>query len=791
MSDKSLKIIDFSNGIKQTEIQHNFDVIQDEINNERRAVGGPGISYGFGFTLNDFSLTIAEGCLIANDGSEVYIDTTTMSIDKPILIEKSELLISTDEYNRVKLAEKPYALTRLTTSDNIELAKSGVKVVLSEDNTQALSIASINDNYVTLNAITDLANKKLDVFYNITYKRRDVIFIDTNYKLQYRQGITSPSPSVPEVKETEYSYMLGYIEVNGFGVDSVGNEIATIKFVKDFKSVRNVYTDSNNKLYLCGLPFDSLKTIHVIEPTDPDEFALWYDSFSNELKVWRHTDYSEFTDAIAFTSSDPNHPQKFDTNVRYKYGVKQLKVYLNGNELVVGKEFEEGSDITDLQKEDTTSWTKQFHIITKLAKGDMISYRITRYDGYAEWVAANNKSYNMAKERFIWTPEYISYLSFMGEHDLKHFFFNSKTNRNMLFTPGKNSLEIMINQVPLHSDQFDEITINDAIAGDECSFIRRQLVSYYDFKSDFDEYKIAEAYENVGVGFKLNAALQNKTSYIEAIVTHRVNSNPIAKRFQRSATFVAEDTAVYVKYIQTENGSEFQEPIFTCASPFRYQENQLEVFLNGKHLDKGIGFIELATANDDKGSNLFSFKVIANITDGDRVSYKITSTVYSYDHVQNLLAGFQDQIDSVHALVQQNNVIVNDMNQKIEDYTADIRSHIETLSNIEANLDSKYLAKDVKIDKDNLSKAMYEGIAMNNIDTILTVSENNQRFDVSNIFSSNDFVILTNINSNKMLCKNVDYVIQNENSYTFLTILTSDVIPSHHIYVTGIRFNKA
>ena len=32
MSDKKLKLIDFSSGIKQTEIQENFDIIQSEIN---------------------------------------------------------------------------------------------------------------------------------------------------------------------------------------------------------------------------------------------------------------------------------------------------------------------------------------------------------------------------------------------------------------------------------------------------------------------------------------------------------------------------------------------------------------------------------------------------------------------------------------------------------------------------------------------------------------------------------------------------------------------------------------
>lgn len=790
MNDKKLKLIDFSNGIKQTEIQENFDIIQSEIDKERRAVGGPGISYGFDFKLDGFKLSISEGCLIANDGSEVYVDNMTLEIDKPILIEKKQLLSTVDEFNRLKLPDKPYANTRMTTSDNVDLKVAGVKVVQSVDNNIELSIANINDYYLTLNSLEGLTNMKLDVFYNATYKRRDVIFIDRNYKLQYRQGITSPSPSVPEVKETEYMYMLGYLEIDGFGVDALGKEIATIKFIKDFKSVRNVYTSSDNKLYLCGQAFDSIKTIHTVEPTNPEEFALWYDSFSNELKVWRHTDTAEFVDAITFTSTNPNHPQNFDTNVKYKYGQSQIKVYLNGKELEKDKEFEEGSDLTELQKEDALIWSKQFHIISKLGRGDIVTYRITRYDGYAEWVAANTKSYTMAQERFIFSPNYLSYMTFTANHDLQHFFFDSKNNRNMLYTPGKNCLEILIDQVPLHSDQYDEITINDAIAGDEASYIRKQLVTNYGYKNDFEEYKLAEDYDNIGVGFKLGAALQKKSSYIEAIVTHRVNSNPISKRFQRSATFVAEDSVIYHKYIETDAGAKFQEPIFTTSVPFRYQENQLEVYKNGTRLDKGVDFIELAADTDDKGSNLFSFKIISAINDKDRISYKISSTIYSYDNVEALISGFKSQVDDMKIIVKEARTEVEDMKKQIADYSADVREHIEELSNIESNLDSRYLLKTAQIGKDNLQSALYTGIAVGLINSVISITEKYQKIDVTDKCYITDFVILTNINSNKILCRETDYKLTQEGNKTFMSILTSDVIASNNLYLSGIRFNR-
>lgn len=788
---KKLEMIDFSNGIKQTEIQHNFDVLQNQINDERRAVGGAGISYGFNFVLDDFDLTIKEGCLIANDGTEVYIDETKIKIELPILIERSEQLLSIDEFNRIYLPDIPYATTRRTTADNVVLDDCGINVVLSEDNQKELSIANISGNYVTLNDYPDLDSKKIDVFYNTTYKRRDVIFIDSKYKLQYRQGITSPSPSIPEIKDEDVLYMLGYLQIDGFTPSEDGKEYASVKFIKNFSSIRNVYSDETNRLYLCGIPFDSLKTIHIVEPTDPEEYALWYDSFSNELKIWRHTDTSEFADAFKFTSSNPNHPQKFTTNIRYKYGLKQLRVFLNGKELIKDEEYEEASDLTELQKEDSTSWSQEFKIIKKLSKGDIISYIITRYDGYAEWVAVNNKSYTMAQERYVWTPEYIRFLSFTIDHDLQHFFFDSQKNRNMLYTPNKNCLEILIDNIPLHSDQFEEITINDALSGDESSYIRKELINNYNYKNDFEDLKIAEDYENIGIGFKLGAPLDKKNVLVEARVTHRVNSNPIAKRFQRSATFVAENSIIYEKYKKTDEGVVEQDTIFTCTSPYRYQENQLEVFVNGIKLDKDIDFIEYATEEDDKGTNLFKFKILKKLNDKDRVSYKITSTVYSYDHVENLLKDFKDSISSNEAVIEDCKNSIKNIQSSVDEYTEEIRSHMETLNNIETNFDSKYLLKDVKIDKDNLSTNMYEGIAKNLINSILTITEVNQKIDVTDLFSTNDFVIIIDVNSNKILCRDIDYTITKEDEYSFLNILSSNVNVLDKLCISGIRFNKA
>lgn len=125
MENKQMQLIDFSQGIKSTEIQHNFDVVQYQIDKERISVAGSGISYGLDFEVDGFNLTIKEGCLINNKGQEVYIDETKIEIQKPILIEKVENNLLVNQYNRVYLSEIPYAPNRLTISENVDINNAG------------------------------------------------------------------------------------------------------------------------------------------------------------------------------------------------------------------------------------------------------------------------------------------------------------------------------------------------------------------------------------------------------------------------------------------------------------------------------------------------------------------------------------------------------------------------------------------------------------------------------------------------------------------------------------------
>ena len=794
---KKLKIIDFSQGIKSTEVQHNFDALQNQLNKERISVAGSGIAYGLNFSIEDFVLKIEEGCLINKKGEEVYIDETNINIQKPILIEKIERGLLANEYNRVYLTEIPYALNRLTVSQNVPISESGISATLSgtEDD---IPLASNDERVLNLKPVMGtLEGASIDVKYYYTFKRRDVIYIDNDYKIQYREGITSPSPSVPSLKKDEYTYILGYIEVNGHDLDILTNEVkAGVKIIKDFKSIRNVYTDDNNKLYLCGTPFESLKVIHLVEPSNPEENTFWYDATTNKLKIWKATDEYTFAKEYTVTTSNPNAEHKFTTDVSYLYKGKQLSVYLNGKKLN-SNEYIEGSDLTTAQKRESYIFSSEFQVLVDLTTGDKISYRIERTDGFMEWVSINDSSYINLEERLLWNPDEMKYEEAVCEHDKQHFFFHATKNKSCLFTPDKNCLEVLIDQIPLHNDQFKEITMIDAIASEDADMIKRKLVSYYGYNDEFSMENIHEEYENIGIGFKLNAPL-DKDSYVEVRVKQRVNSNPISKRFQRTATFVAEGSEEYIQYIKEDNGNViYNPPIFKTQAQYRYDENQLDVFLNGRRLEKDIEWIELKNNQRSlKAVPCDSFELLpsSGIANGDRVSYKLTTTVYSYDHVQMLLSDFDKKIEDCEHIIEKTREDIYATKENVENQIEIVENQIETVKQITNNLDETYIRKNEVLNMSNLPVSILSGIFTGSFYETITV-DSERRINITDICSDKDFSILFNFNDNngnrvlrRGTDENAEYDIIKQGDETFLVLYSTSIEAGHMLYLTGVKF---
>lgn len=790
MSNNKLELIDFSKGIRSTEIQQNFNILQQELNKERISVGGAGISYGLDFTLNEFNLTISQGCLIDNNGENILFNERSIDIEKPILISKKEVRKTIDKHNRIYLSEIPYALNRITSSSNVPIKNSGISVNISNvsGSSSIVNVSSVEENVI--NVGTNIESLIVDISYFYTAKRIDVIFIDNEYNISCRTGITSTSPSVPRLNDNEFIYILGYIEVDGMKKEYNNVYNAEISIIKEFKSIRNVYTDTENNLYLCGTPFSSIKIIHTAEPTNPSIDTFWYDDKLNKLKVWRRTDIYEFSDVYKYMSIDPDNPQLFKTNIKYLYGQGQLAIFVNDKRLS-SAEFIEGSDISEEQQQSSQVYSEEFKIIKDLNSGDIVSYNITRYDGFEEWVSINDSSYISCEERHIWTPEMLSNEILDKNHDLKHFFFDAKLQKNLIYTPGTNSLKVMIDQIPLHSDQYDEITMYDAITGIDSLEIKNKLLNYYGYYDTFSPDQINKEYENIGIGFKLHASLE-KTAYVEVNVTQRTNSNPITKRFQRSATFIDEGSFKYQNISLEEDPTQEKQFVFTTKVPFRYQENQIDVFLNGLLLERGIQYKEDAKEDDLKGCNLYSFKLLpaSNVKANDKISYKVTTSVYSYDHVSGLLSGFETRFSNLETNVQVTLDNVKTTSKYIDNKIEEIEGILESLRNIQSNIDSNYIKTTTKLGKENLTAEIYKGIAEKNINSTYAITSIPYTVDVTAICANNDFIILYNTTRNILLQRNSDYSIITNNGVTTLNVTTSSAANST-LYLSGIKFNMA
>lgn len=664
MNYNKIKLIDFSQGIKASEVMYNDNALQAQIERERLSVSGYGVSYGLEITLNEFELEVTSGTIIDTSGAEISVTGIKTKIEYPNLIPKRQRLNSTNN-GEIVLNEVPYALTRTEPSEFTKL-KSNIGIEAYYENSQGnlLGISSVSGKMIYTNG--NDAKRSIIVNYNVAYDRIDTVYIDKNHQIKLSAGVDSLTPSayIPE----DCKYVLGFIRINSSYYDSVlRHPIAKTILLKEMNNRRNLYTDSENNLFLCGVPFESLLKIYFEEPLNPKEGMLWYDMETNKLKIWRKTDNFIFSDIITYTSSDPLNFQLFRTSVGYLKN--QLSVYIesrmtDGTDLWVrygDSSLEYYTDLKESEKGKIES--KQFRIIPKLSAGSKIRYAINKYEESHYWVPINDTSFVPALETTMWAPsedgeDLVIYMPGLNldemelerpNHDLKTFLFKSE-NINQRFTPYKNELSILIDQIPLYRDQFVEITLEDIIA--DPNGLGKLATDYYGYTSEYLE-DMRNQFENIGLGFRLTNAL-DRPGFIEVNITHRVNDSTAKNKLQRSATFAKTETIEY-----KANGSfpthENKVKISTLI-PYRYAEHQLEVYCSGRRIDD-VDIVEISD-NNIRGSMCNSFAIdssliTANASGKMMITYKITTNVYAYDHITSIIEEANEKFEKKLTILEE------------------------------------------------------------------------------------------------------------------------------------------
>ncbi len=759
--NNQLNKIDFSAGIRPEEIQENFEFLQEQISRERMSVGGAGISYGLNIepVINeiDFYINISAGAVINDDGSETFIKATRIDINPPILYQCVETLRASTE-RTLTLKHKPYALNRrgfAQDAASLDPNVSGIEIkyvgsIASDD---FIRVRSINENVLN---IAGNNSRDLQVKYNYTAKRIDVLYLDNENNIKIIEGTTSTSPS--HIMPLDAKFIIAYLDIYYDYVDGLDTTPrAAIKIRSDLRSLRNLYTDKDGVLYINNIPFNRLQIIHLEEPVDPDKNAVWLNVADNTLYCWRSTNEFTYKNKIEITTDYTNEEigdLTYSTYMDFELGGTELSVYLNNNKLTLGTDYEEISKDLPTSNGNLTDESENkgnvFRILPSLKRddgiegtlvvGDIITYAIRYKDSDYTWVPINKESYLPVNNKRIYCTEYdemkneyytdelidgkpVAYFESSIANSLdgingdgttnlnvthnypykyQYFLFHKTKDMDMRFTPDRNELSIMINQMLLHEDQFEEITIDDLVNNPtgklpaEVIQAAKSVFGWDDNSLDVKNYQ----YSGSGIGFKLINPLDSGSKaetdpknkqfgsidlFVEATVTRRVCASPMNSKLERSATFVSEDT-IQIKDFAAEDY--FLTGVVSLNKYlYKYNEHQLELYLNGIKLVEGEHYIEefgyynsrtgavvppIDETDYDQDQSYFirkkgmpcsRFKFVEPYPDeNSSLTYRITTNIYSYDHISSII----DNLDTVLEVADNLDVRIEDIETKIE-----------------------------------------------------------------------------------------------------------------------------
>lgn len=365
-------------------------------------------------------------------------------------------------------------------------------------------------------------------------------------------------------------------------------------------------------------------------------------------------------------------------------------------------------------------------------------------NGEYGWEPVNQEKHMPYREVKIFTPE-------ENPDDLQTFLFG-EDEPHLHFIPGHNQLEIYIDNAPLMSDQFDEI---------EGPNMHGKL--------------------NNGIGFRLKNPLERPT-YVEVRVLHTVQTSNIRRTFQRTAEFVTEGFVFY--------SEQNEDKIFETNHSFLIGQRQLEVYVEGKKLIAGLEFEELLPdgsvpkeSDRKKASNLYRVKV--PLQSGDKVSYRITRNIFSYDDVDGLVGLIDEKATSAHNRID---VLAGDLNHLGQNVQQEFVSVNNSISSLSQRLDQQENRFDAngRLKEAYLPAFIKEGLFS---ESFTFTHAADSLIQVPNIKASDFFIVYyMSSQGNRLLLKDIDYSVQESADGITLALNSELVDAANTVYLHGIRF---
>ena len=267
-------------------------------------------------------------------------------------------------------------------------------------------------------------------------------------------------------------------------------------------------------------------------------------------------------------------------------------------------------------------------------------------DGVYGWVIMNDNATIEERQTKIFYPGTPDYPT-----DNRCFRFRDD-EVNLHYVPGRRALEIIIDNTPVMSDQYSEFISNTTMD---------------------------KKYTALGRGFDLKAPLDRETP-VEVVVHHTVKAKPVRETFQRAAIFIVEGYDYYAVSNTTK--------VFETMSEYVLGDDQLEVFLDGKRLTKGVDFVEMKNATveatpTDRNSMSKYFKLKTAVTAGQLVTHKISKHVWSFDQLNQMVKDIEAKADQALVETAQLRTSVKNLNDNLG-------AQVTNLNNRISQIETKY-----------------------------------------------------------------------------------------------------
>lgn len=336
-----LQDVNFTNGIRSEIINQNFQYLNGQIKDDRRLMSGHGVAHGFNISVDGdtFTINVTSGNLVSLTGELIAINGVSIPINlNHILQTITEDLQVVD--NIIELSDVPYASDGKCIAYNA--ANPNHHVSLRYVNlTPVPSYEFVTPSSIHINGS---AGTIINTTYHVARAICYAIYVDTDNNIQCYPSVMSSSPSIYQL--SNFQYYLGVVKIIPYenGNTKLHVQINNVDRTK-------VYVNEANELYLDGKRFNDLTSIHLVEPDNPKENDIWYDTSygSNVLKVWREiggyyawinlNDYT-YINSIDIKLWHPEHESYTSSSVDGKYFVfnrdeTEMFYYGDKNELSV------------------------------------------------------------------------------------------------------------------------------------------------------------------------------------------------------------------------------------------------------------------------------------------------------------------------------------------------------------------------------------------------------------------------------------------------------------------------